>query len=550
MQYWYSAQLRQYRLQFIRAFSNFSIKIGNGANGTEELIRVPARYGDPSRVAASIVRGNSENKILSVPFITCFISGLNMAPNRRQDPQLVQPVQINERKYNDELGRYTNEIGNRYTVERYMPVPYDLTMQVDIWTNNLDVKEQLLEQILVLYNPAVDVQTSTNPIDWTVLSYIEMQDSITWSSRSIPIGTENPIDVVTMLFKIPIWINPPAKVKKQAIIHQIVTNIIQGEKDENDMSWSDYEFFDRTITTPEDATIKVAANSDGTYTLSLCDESISTIDEKLLPTVTFSSQAPELQAGMRFTWNGVTCNINGSNITDVVNDIRSNLVGTSLNCTVYNETGIQFINMSAGDNIFQEIVPGTLGALGLQDGIYPGGNLAWWRLLQLYGTIKPYSSFESSASQIRLKTVEDIDQTNTDILGWFDFHPTDQNKLIWTPNPQSYPASTLVAIDAIVDPQTSGPNINLPLPMIGQRYLLTNDASETSAAWGPMNAKTNDIVEFDGSTWEVSWSASGNDEELEYVFNNRSNRTYKWYNGYWSAVIENKYLQGYWRLAL
>jgi len=80
MDFWYSAQLRQYRLQIIRAFSNFQVQTGQGGpNNTVELIRVPCRYGDPSRVAELIVRGNSENKILSVPFITCTINSINMS---------------------------------------------------------------------------------------------------------------------------------------------------------------------------------------------------------------------------------------------------------------------------------------------------------------------------------------------------------------------------------------------------------------------------------------------------------------------------------------
>ena len=87
MQYWYSEQIRNYRLQFIRAFGGFSVKTGRGGpNNTEQLLKVPCRYGDPSRIAATIVRGNSENKSLTVPFITCFISSLAMAPQRRQDP--------------------------------------------------------------------------------------------------------------------------------------------------------------------------------------------------------------------------------------------------------------------------------------------------------------------------------------------------------------------------------------------------------------------------------------------------------------------------------
>ena len=220
MDHFYSGQLRNYRMQIIRAFSNFSVKYGDGT-----LRRVPCRYGDPSRIAENVVRGGSENKLLSCPFITVFIRDIAMNNTRRQDPTLVDTVQVNERNYNTETQRYGNDVGNRYTVQRYMPVPYDLTVQVDIWTNNLDSKEQLAEQILVLYNPSIDIQTSVNPLDWSWLTVLEMQESITWSSRSIPQGTDNPIDVMTLNFRIPIWINPPAKVKRQSLIQEIITNI-------------------------------------------------------------------------------------------------------------------------------------------------------------------------------------------------------------------------------------------------------------------------------------------------------------------------------------
>lgn len=547
MQYWYSAQLRQYRLQFIRAFSNFYVKYGNG-----DLVRVPCRYGDPTRIAASVVRGNSENKILSTPMITCLVTGINMSPSRRQDPQLVQSVQVNERKYDNELGRYTNEIGNRYTVERYMPVPYDLTMQVDIWTENLDIKEQLLEQILVLYNPAIDVQTSVNPIDWTVLSIIEMQDSITWSSRSIPVGTENPIDVATFLFKLPIWINPPAKVKRQSIIHQIVTNIVEGYKQENAIEWDEYQLLARNVTTPGDATIQVDPLSDGSYAIRLCDSGGSTDDRQGLPTITNSTVNPTPVAGTTFVWNGKTCRISDVTSLDrMVADIRSSLSGTTLNCVLFNDTTIQFVNGSGTDNVFSNVTPGAMQSLGLAETTYPGGKLAWWRLLQQYGSTRPYSVFGTNASQIRLKTSDDLEQTNTDIVGWFDVDPIDQNLLIWYPDEQSLPSTTITGIDAVVDPQQSGPGINLPTPTIGQRYLLVNDMPLDSISWGATApGKTDDIMEFDGNQWQISWDASTKMGSMEYVLNNRSNRLYRWHEDHWVTVIKKTYKQGYWRLSI
>ena len=551
MQYWYSAQLRQYRLQFIRAFSGFYVQTGNGGpNNTKELLQVPCRYGDPSRVAAAIVSGNSENKIPSVPFITCYISGLNMSASRRQDPQLVVPVQVNERKYDDEQGRYTSEVGNRYTVDRIMPVPYDLTMQVDFWTSNLDQKEQLLEQILVLYNPSIDVQTSTNPIDWTVLSYIEMQDNITWTSRTIPMGTDNPIDVASMVFKIPIWINPPAKVKKQTIIQEIITNIVQGSYDQSAQEWTEYEFLTRTITTPANATIKPYPHNGQVYSISLCDDSGSNIDQQGLPTYTRSSILTTVPVGISFIWNGITCAVSHSALADAVNDIRNSLVGTNLTCQLQDGKYIQFINTSGGDNTFIDLQQGSLASLGLQATTYPGGKLAWWRLLELYGAFRSYADYGANASQLRFKTVDDIEQTSTDIVGWFDIYPTDQNRILWSPDPQNWPSTTLDPINAIVDPHTSGPGITLAPTAVGQRYLLTDAPSNTSTAWGTVDAKQDDIIEFNGVNWQVSWSSSTNGNVTQYVYNNKSGKIYKWNSGYWASVIGNEYQPGYWRLSL
>jgi hypothetical protein len=97
-------------------------------------------------------------------------------------------------------------------------------MKADIWTSSTDQKLQLLEQILVLFNPSLEIQTTDNYIDWTSLSVLTLE-SQTWSSRSIPQGVEQDIDILNMTFSAPIWITPPAKVKKLGIITKIITNI-------------------------------------------------------------------------------------------------------------------------------------------------------------------------------------------------------------------------------------------------------------------------------------------------------------------------------------
>ena len=46
-----------------------------------------------------------------------------------------------------------------------------------------------------------------------------------WSSRTIPASTEEPIDVATLTFEMPIWISAPAKVKRLGVIQKFISSI-------------------------------------------------------------------------------------------------------------------------------------------------------------------------------------------------------------------------------------------------------------------------------------------------------------------------------------
>lgn len=548
MDYFYAAQLRQYRLQFIRVFSNFKVNVGS--ESAPELKRVPCRYGDPSRIAQSILQGNSENKMPTTPFISCTVSGLTMAANRRQDPTLVEKVQVNEREYDEESGRYTQDLGNRYTVERYMPVPYDLTMQVDIWTPNLGIKEQLIEQIMMLFNPSIDLQTSNNPLDWTFLSYIEMQESITWSSRSIPIGTENPIDVMTLTFKVPIWINPPAKVKRQAIIQQIVTDIIQGYKGQYDWEWSEYEFMSRIITTPGDHSIRLEYSGDSSYEIRLLSESGDAKDPLNRATVTSTRRDTTLVPGTAFSFNGIRIDVNTADLSTFVDQSRMILRDTPYSIQLYNKNALKFVNDSAGDNEFSDLVGSPLAGMGLAATRYPGGDLAWWRLFEAYGVLKSYAEFGNNASQLRIKKDPDLDDDADDIMGWINLHPTDQNRIIWKIDPQTMPGMTLAPINAIIDPQEKGPDSGLPLPSVGTRYLLTKGISDDSRAWGVIDAHEDDIIEWSGDGWFVAFDASENLGTEQRLVNLYTGKIYSWNADHWSLYMDQLYFPGYWRLSL
>ena len=232
MQHFYDGQIRRYVTQMVRLMSNFSVKDGSGT-----LKQIPVMYGDLTRQVANIIRDNSENKIPSAPRMAVYVSNLEMDRTRTSDASYVNKVNIRERAYDENNEEYLNFQGKNYTVERLMPTPYILGFTVDVWSSNTDQKLQILEQILTLFNPSLEIQTTDNYIDWTSLTTVNLE-SVTFSSRSIPVGVDSDIDVATMVFSTPIYLSPPIKVKRLGVITNIITSIFNEDTGTIDLGMS------------------------------------------------------------------------------------------------------------------------------------------------------------------------------------------------------------------------------------------------------------------------------------------------------------------------
>jgi hypothetical protein len=261
LDYWYDGQMRRFMQQIVRAFSGFCYQTGRrvAADGTPippQLIMVPCRHASVDRMVGQIMRNGSENTVLAPPMITVHMTGLQGRNNDIQNLSHVDTRQVQERAIDPETNTYTSARGRSYTVERMMPRPFEMTVQVDIWTSNEDQKQQLSEQILTIFYPNILIQNSDNALDWGALTTLNMDD-VNWTSRSIPVGGESEIDILTMTFKIPFWLSPPAKVQRQRIIQQIVTNIYDARDGEE---LTDQNYLTRTITTPGNHGVYVDGN--------------------------------------------------------------------------------------------------------------------------------------------------------------------------------------------------------------------------------------------------------------------------------------------------
>ncbi len=139
--------------------------------------------------------------------------------------------------------------------------------------------------------------------------------------------------------------------------------------------------------------------------------------------------------------------------------------------------------------------------------------------------------------------------TLPEITGTVQADPAGANLLLWQVDPSTLPGNTLAPVDAIIDPLRTAPGIGLPAPEMGRRYLVLEDTG-TTQAWGALNARAGDIIEFAGfEGWRVVFrSADVTDEH--HVLNLHSGRQLRWTGSDWVMSVDGEYRPGFWRLVL
>lgn len=486
MQHFYDAQIRRYITQIIRMMSGFTYKDGNGRIKT-----VPVMYGDLTRQAANIIRDNSENKIPSAPRMSVYITGVEMDRDRTSDSSHISKMHIRERAYDENGQEYLNEEGKNYTIERLMPSPYTLKVSVDIWASNTDQKLQIVEQILMLFNPSLEIQTTDNYIDWTSLSVVNL-DGITWSTRSIPVGTESEIDVAQLQFSTPIYISPPVKVKRLGVITNIITRVFDEQSGDIDLGLSGPEML---------------AYSDNQLPMEVVSDTV----------------------------------VNDNGEIDIVtkNRINAQMAQQSNLSTTYKEYGIYVL----GDEI--QLVEGNR-----------VGETSWTKVVSAYP-----GEYQAGLSRIVLKNSSDPD---TNIVGYFTINSLDGSKLQVTWDEDTLPSDTPIlgpvrnngSIDYIIDTTRFDPTQD---KTAGVRLLLITGIGSSENVDGPdawknndgsdFIADENDIVEWDGTKWNIIFDAS-EEQDITYVSNLNTNVQYRWDGEIWVQSYEGEYSDGAWMIYL
>ncbi len=506
MQHFYDGQIRRYITQLVRLMSNFSYEDGN-----KKLTQVPVMYGDITRQVGSIIRENSENKMPSAPRMGVYVTGLEMDRTRTADSSFISKVNVRERAYDESGQEYLNESGKNYTVERLMPTPYTLSVNCDIWSTNTDQKLQIMEQILMLFNPSLEIQTTDNYVDWTSLSVVNLEQ-ITFSNRSIPTGTESEIDVATLGFSTPIYISPPVKVKRLGVITNIITSIFDETGNINNINPDKiFDSFGNQVA----AELSSDFDSQDTLMPELSNEHQDVHGRiVVLPTgeVQNVAQSGRIKRGTADSVHGIS----------------------------HNNPNLLVLN-----NTLQLVIKGVV------------GSVAWTTYLDAIP-----GNFRTGLSQIRLART---DQSN-DIVGTFAVDPTDETKASVNWDIDTLPSDTIITselqskakIDFILDPTKTNPTT---MKIAGNRILLLGAIGDTinadgADAWKNADgsdfiASANDICEWDGTKWVIVFDAStktNSPTDITYVTNLNTNTQYKWDTFEWVLSFEGEYPDGTWRI--
>jgi hypothetical protein len=496
MQHFYDGQIRRYITQIVRLMSNFSYKDGKG-----NLTQIPVMYGDLTRQVANIIRENSENKIPSAPRMAVYITGLELDTNRLSDSSYVNKMNIRERAYDANGQEYLNTEGKNYTVERLMPTPYTLTVNVDIWSSNTDQKLQILEQILMLFNPSLEIQTTDNYVDWTSLSVVNLTGTV-FSSRSIPTGTESDIDIATLTFTTPIYISPPVKVKRLGVITQVINSIFNETAGTIDLDLSRTGY--NTGEAAADIRTRVVVANTGEIREKVDNE------DTFIADVDFVVSTAHDNYGLLVM--GTSAKL-----------VRKGIVGAEtwtgyLKSMPFEfDAGVTELRLKRRD-LDNEVV-GTV-------------------------VINPLDPYELSIAW-------DADTLPADTV--FSGPNGDRNKIDYIINPyktnptdlKSSNPRILILAD-INDSVNVGQDAGYETP---DNFAYDGPDAWKNADGSDFVAGANDIIEWDGTNWIIVFDASAQDDTVIYTSNLNTGKQYKFENGEWILAYDGEYPNGTWRLA-
>lgn len=492
LDYFWDGQIRKYKLQFGRVFSTLQYTSGFDANGNQILSRVPCIPATADLQAMNIIANNTENNIPQLPMLAYYITNIVPAPERRLNPTFVRQLGVTYRDIDSTTGEYKSTVGNQYLVENYMPVPYNATFRLDLWFTNDNNREEIAEQIMTYFNPMIDLQVNRNMLDWSSLTVIEFVEQ-NWNPFVYGTTSATTTRTMSWTFNVPIWINPPSKVKKSNKIHEIINSIGTGDIDgintldpfSDIFSKESSTLFSRTVVTPGNFSIAVRRNYQDTNSYKV----------KLL----IDSNNPDDDSGTPWDWN-VLLQKYGK-----INSGTSNLL---LMTDIDNLDHDTTFNDGATDNDdYQQIISGTI-SVNSSDATILDYTVDGNTVPQAYHTPISINACIDPSKQLPFEGMAE-NCSNKSGMTYLILNTIPQGSEIW---------GEIYENNSIIDNITA--------------------------------AVQNDILRYDGTKWNKIFNSITNKDSVYYGLSSCNGDYFTFEDGWWHLTIDGEYRPGYWRIRL
>ena len=183
-EHFYHKQIRNTVIAFGTIFNNINIKRLDSSGNPLQNIKVPLSYSPKEKFIARLdqntdLTGDDSSVAITLPRLAFDITGYSYDPSRK----------LNK---NQKLGVVTTNADTTKLNTQYMPVPYDVSFELNAFTATSDDGLQIIEQILPYFQPDYTVtmiQDSTymdtkRDIPF-VLESVDYEDSYTGSLTSL-----------------------------------------------------------------------------------------------------------------------------------------------------------------------------------------------------------------------------------------------------------------------------------------------------------------------------------------------------------------------------
>lgn len=206
-----SEQIKKYISQFMRVFRGFQYDSGDG------LKQIPIVYSDMERVAASILTKRDAFTNGKIPMFGAYVTGIELDTENKRSP-----------RHLDSIPNLTKSPDDRLVTNRLIGPAYIMNMSLTLYASSNSELYQILEQILLVFNPRITIHVDSSALNSDYLSEIILRSI--QPEVQVPMATERRVVSVELLFELPVRLTYP-KLETDNIIKQIKANIIDETSD-------------------------------------------------------------------------------------------------------------------------------------------------------------------------------------------------------------------------------------------------------------------------------------------------------------------------------